>query len=228
MTTIMPNTSTCFICGSEEEYGVVASTNTFGPTDLDTRPPEMKRSTMRYWVQTCPVCGYSAVDVSDETTVGREFLETESYRICDGIAFVSDLAKEFYRHYLIMKAERNEEDAFWALLYAAWASDDKEDETGAVLAREKAIMIAYKLLDSEVSEHKDTLSLILADLLRRVSRFEELLKRYDTVTFDEELLNQIVEFEKELARRKITKCMTAKDAVDYAKGTFVWNDMEED
>ena len=225
MTTVFPQTIRCFMCGSENEFGVIGSTNSFGPTDLDTRPPEMKRSTMSYWVQTCPVCGYSAVDLSDDTPVGREFLETDAYKTCDGIEFVSDLAKEFYRHYLIMAAEGKEEDAFWALLHAAWASDDKEDETGAVLSREKAIIIAYKLLDAGVPEWKDTLSLILADMLRRVSCFDELLKRYDAVRFNGELQNQIIDFEKELARRKITKCLTAKDAVDYAEGTFVWENV---
>ncbi len=227
MTTIFQNKVRCFMCGSEEEYGVIASTNTFGPTDLDTRPPEMKRSTMPYWVQTCPVCGYTAVDVSDETTVGREFLETDAFKSCDGIGFVSDLAKKFYRHYLIMAAEGKDEDAFWTLLHAAWASDDKGDQSGAALAREKAIGIAYKLLDSGVPDWNDTLSLICADMLRRVSRFDELLKRYDTVKYDNELMNQIIEFEKELARRKIMKCMTAKDAVDYAEGTFDWDGISE-
>ena len=227
MTTVMPGTSRCFICGSENEYHVLASTNSFGPTDLDTRPPEMKRSTMPYWVHTCPACGYTAVDVSDETTVGKAFLETEAYRTCDGIRFKSDLAKQFYRHSLILSAEGNDEDAFWALLYAAWASDDKKDKAGAAAAREKAIGIADQLLEAGVPDWEDTLSLIRADLLRRISRFDQLLEEYGTVTFDGELTNQIIAFEKELARRKITKCMTAKDAVDYAEGTFAWEGTEE-
>ena len=48
MTTVFPQTVRCSVCGAENEMMVVASTNTFGGTmDLDTRPPEMKRSTMR-------------------------------------------------------------------------------------------------------------------------------------------------------------------------------------
>ena len=223
MTTVMPCNSKCFICGSNEQYEVIASTNSFGPTDLDTRPPEMKRSTMYLWVHTCPVCGYTAVDVSDETTVNREFLNSEAYRSCDGIAFASDLAKAFYRHYMILMMEDNEEKAFWALLHAAWASDDKRDESGAASARGKAIAMAGRLLERQTLKWADTLSLIRADMLRRVSRVDELLEKYEDVKFDQGLLNQIIEFEKELARTKITRCMTVQDAIDYAEGRFDWD-----
>lgn len=227
MTTVMPCRSRCFICGSNEEYMVITSTNAFGPMDLDTRPPEMKRSTMGCWVHTCPVCGYTAVDVSDETTIGREFVNSEAYRSCDGIAFASDLAKAFYRHYMILMMEDNEEKAFWALLHAAWASDDKRDDASAAAAREKAIEIADRLLERRTLNWGDTLSLIRADMLRRVSRFDELLEKYETVKFGGDLLDRIIDFEKELARRKITRCMTVQDAVDYAEGSFDWSSVDK-
>ncbi len=41
MTTVFPQTVKCSVCGAENEIMVVGSTNAFGPTDLDTRPPEM-------------------------------------------------------------------------------------------------------------------------------------------------------------------------------------------
>ena len=222
MTTVFQEDIRCFMCGEKREYAVVASTNAFGPTDLDTRPPEMKRSTMCYWVQTCPECGYTAVDVSDETTVGREFLDSQAYKGCDGIPFASDLAKDFYRHYLIMKAEKKDEDAFYALLHEAWACDDAEDRANAVRVRNMAIGIADKLLASDKLDWRETLSLIRADLLRRASRFDELLEEYGSARYEDDLLNRIIDFEKELARRKHTGCYTVEDSENYAGGSFDW------
>ena len=202
MTTIAKQTTRCFVCGTENEYCVVASTNSFGPSDLDTRPPEMQRSTMNYWVQTCPVCGYAATDVSDDTAVTRAFLETESYKTCDGIPFRSELAKAFYRHSLIQAADHRKEDAFFALLHTAWACDDKNDEACAVQMRNQAIAIANDLLVCGNMEHKDTLRVMRADLLRRASRFDELLDQYAYADYQDELLNSILRFEKEMARKK--------------------------
>ncbi len=226
MTTIFQEDIRCFMCGEQREYAVIASTNTFGPTDLDTRPPEMRRSTMCYWVQTCPECGYTAVDVSDETTIDREFLNSKAYKGCDGISFVSDLAKEFYRHYLIMKAEGKDEDAFHALLHAAWACDDAKDQGSATAVRNMAIDIADRLLESDDLDWAETLSLIRADLLRRTSRFDEMLDKYKSARYENDLLNGIVDFEKELARRKHTGCFTVGDSENYAAGNFDWPEVQ--
>ncbi len=223
MTTVFPATVRCSVCGSENEIMVIGSTNTFGPTDLDTRPPEMKRSTMCYWVQECRNCGYTAVDLTDETTLERSFFETEDYKSCRGIPFASDLAKSFFRHYLITSEEDQHEEAFFAALHAAWACDDREDETNAALMREKAIEMADRLLQTDSCDWKDTVRLIRADLLRRTGRFDELLEQYESAAFENELMNAILAFEKELARRKLSGCYTAADAEEFAAGSFVWS-----
>ncbi len=222
MTTVFPETVKCSVCGAENEMMVLGSTNSFGPQDLDTRPPEMKRSTMGYWVQECKTCGYVAVDLTDETTLKRSFFETNAYKTCEEIPFMSDLAKSFYRHYLIMMAEKQHEDAFLAALHAAWACDDKNDETNAALMRKKAAEMAEKLFQSENCDWKDTVRLIRVDLLRRTGRYDELLKQYESASFEGELLNIIIAFEKELARRKLSGCFTVADAKEYAAGSFDW------
>ena len=204
MTTVFPQTVKCSVCGAENEIMVVGSTNAFGPTDLDTRPPEMKRSTMYYWVQECSACGYAATDLTDETGLDRSFFKTDDYLAYSGISFASDLAKLFYRQYLIMTAEKQHEEAFFAAVHAAWSCDDAKDEANAALMREKAVKEAEQLLQSDDCDWKDTVRLIRADLLRRTGRFDELLEQYDSVEFDEELLNNILAFEKELARRGLS------------------------
>src|SRR5690349_6640199 len=64
MTTIIPQTITCSFCHTPSEQNLIGSTNSFGAPDLDTRPPEMMRSTMPLWVQECPHCGYVAKDLA--------------------------------------------------------------------------------------------------------------------------------------------------------------------
>lgn len=64
MTTLYEEKARCAVCGTETEFTGIASTNAFGSPDLDTRPPEMQRSTIFAWVQCCPECGYCSSDIS--------------------------------------------------------------------------------------------------------------------------------------------------------------------
>jgi hypothetical protein len=47
---------------------------------------------------------------------------------CGGYEFKSNLAKRFYRHHLISKAEKNYSSEFDSVLYCAWFCDDADDE----------------------------------------------------------------------------------------------------
>ncbi len=79
--------------------------------------------------------------------------------------------------------------------------DQNVYEANAVRMREKAIELADRLLRSDDDDGKYTVKLIRADLLRRNGWFEEVLEDYGQVSFGEELLDQIIDFERELARR---------------------------
>ena len=59
MTTLDKAIVTCAICGEDAEQIEIGSTNAFGSPDLDLRPPPMKRQTMAFWMQACPLwlCG---------------------------------------------------------------------------------------------------------------------------------------------------------------------------
>jgi hypothetical protein len=50
VTTIFEEEVTCAVCGSEQTVQEMGSTSSFGPMDLDTRPPPMQRGTMEMWV----------------------------------------------------------------------------------------------------------------------------------------------------------------------------------
>lgn len=206
MTMIIPEKNKCAICHTVSEYGMLASTNTFGGSpDLDLRPPEMKRSTMPFWIQECPECGYISDSISDESSVTKEWLQSEKYLTCDGIGFLSDLAQKFYRHYLICLEDGKIKDAFFAILHAAWACDDQYDAENAKRCREMAISLADKLLESDF-EHKNNLLLMKVDLMRRAGQFDELVNQYASIRFKEELLNQILDFEMKKAKEEDISC----------------------
>ncbi len=65
MTRIFEQEVECCVCQEKSKHMIIGSTNSFGSPDLDTRPPEMKRSTLSLWIQRCPSCGYSSPDLSD-------------------------------------------------------------------------------------------------------------------------------------------------------------------
>ena len=62
--TTLPREMTCAVCGAPSTQTVVSSASAFGASDLDTRPPEMVRSGLRYEVQECPSCGYCSENIA--------------------------------------------------------------------------------------------------------------------------------------------------------------------
>ena len=211
MTRFMKEKCICAVCGTASTYNTLASTNTFGSPDLDLRPPEMRRSTMSTWIQECPSCGYVSSEVSDPTNVTRMWLMSEKYRTCNGIKFSSGLAKQFYKHYLINMHDDKVEDAFFAILHAAWACDDMEDNNHARYCREIAITLATQMIEED-HPNKSTLLLMRADLMRRSGHFEELIETYSSLTFEDKLFDQILAFEIDRAKNQDTSCYRVKDA----------------
>ena len=237
MTMMSSESVKCSRCGHEEMFGVILSTNTFGGSpDLDTRPPEMARSTMEYWVQECPNCGYVGDGISNSTTAPDELFESEEYLSCGGIAFQSELARRFYRLYLVKRAERKDSDAYWAALNSAWASDDAGDDESAVICRRLALeklelMIAaasrvqkertlkrawrrlFRRKDEKESESRNY-PLMKLDLLRRIREFDAVVEYASTLRYDDERRTKIVSFQTELANRRDAACHDCSETDD--------------
>ncbi|MBR0224937.1 MAG: hypothetical protein IJL92_02635 [Thermoguttaceae bacterium] len=208
MTTIFSSVRKCFHCQKESEQRELGSTNRFGACDLDGRPPEMFRSSMSCWVQECPHCGYVGRNLTDSTTAPAELIESEGYRTYDGIAFESELAKRFYRLYLIKMAERDAKGAFWSSLRAAWSSDDARDSASAVKCRRLALAPLNFLIKKRPNEDR---MIIKLDLLRRVGEFDEVVAYYATTSFQDKFLAKLAAFEVELARKKDDACYSVDD-----------------
>ena len=214
MTMVIKVMQKCFVCGEETRRRVLGSTISMGSPDLDLRPPKMKRITMGLWIQRCPHCGYVSEDLSDDTSVGKDWLASNEYKTCDGIKFESDLAAGFYQRHMIGLADKKTGDAFYALLHSAWACDDAKDEENAIRCRKLALPLIERLIGECDAERAETLKALKADLLRRALLFDSLIEEYAGQTFSSEILNKVVSFQLERARRQDAGCYTVKDAAE--------------
>ena len=147
--------------------------------------------------------------------MNEEFLKSEEYCSCSNIDFKSDLARKFYKFYLINIFDKNCAVAFYAALYAAWACDDAKDKENAVFCRKLAIEENEKIIegyyDELVTEARETLMVQKADLLRRAGLFEKLINEYSALEFDDTDLRKFITFEIEKAKEQDTACYTLGD-----------------
>ena len=217
MTTVITQKKKCAVCGHEHDYVQISSTNAFGPSDLDSRPPEMARSTMRYWVEECPACRYAADDISAPAPVPASFLQSERYRTCDGAGFESPLAGRFYRLYLIQSELQDTTEAFWSILHCAWACDDYEDADNAKRCREEAARLADRLIFSGDGDMEE-LMVIRADLLRRSGQFAHVIHDYEHYKTEDEMFNAVLAFQVRKAAEQDDGCYVTDDAVLSGKG----------
>lgn len=208
MSTLSTISSKCFLCGHESEQTVIMSTNSFGSPDLDTRPPEMQRSTMRYWIHECPFCGYISEDISDETDITADWINSDEFREYENLNFLSDLALQYYKYYLINIKDENHKDAFFALLHAAWACDDAEDFKNSTRCRQLSIPLLEELINETKNEN---FIVMKADLLRRSGYFERVIEEYSNIVLNNPLLNNIIAFQIEKAKTSDANCYTVKD-----------------
>ena len=186
MTTVIDLDKKCAICTETSPQSILTSTSTWGYPDLDLRPSEMQRSSMFAWLQECPYCGFVARDIEQtHVKVAPDFLKSDEYLTCGGHDFKSDLAKRFYRHYLISKTNNIQDVAFYSLLHCAWVCNDNNDDF-AVDIRKLALKSLDKV-DAKNDDERDNLKLIKADLLRRSLQFDELIKEFKEVFFEVEL-----------------------------------------
>ncbi|MBS7251264.1 MAG: hypothetical protein KIH08_11870 [Candidatus Freyarchaeota archaeon] len=114
----------CILCGKESKQIVVISTNTVGSPDLDTRPPEMKRSTLPYWIEFCPECGFCAPDISEAPPEAAEIVRSEAYQQQLHNPEFPALANKFLCLSLILEKIGVYVGAGWCSVHAAWACDD--------------------------------------------------------------------------------------------------------
>ena len=209
MTTMYQDTVKCYVCGKESKQTVLGSTNSFGSSDLDLRPPEMMRGTMEYWAHECPYCGYIARGIDLGTVVTEAWLARVEFINANNIEFESELAKRCYKEYLINLEDENKYKAFAVILNAAWACDDAQDIGNAILCRNLALDLIDELIEKE--DDPSTLMLQKIDLLRRSNQFNKVLEEFSGIFMDQDLLQDILDFQLEKAKKHDNACYTVED-----------------
>ncbi len=205
----------CAVCGRYSEQTIVQGPRAFGSRDLDTRPPESIRSTMEFWAQECPYCGYVADDLTETTTVDEGWLHSDEFIARANVDFIAPLAARFYRFHLINLADNNPGDAYLAALHAAWACDDCDDTEYADFCRQRVLEVLpwyRKLYPGD-----ETALAIEADVLRRTGQFGQLLDTFGDWKASRPLLNILMDFQREKARSQDIRCYTVADAIRFRK-----------
>ena len=210
MTTIYNQQKKCPNCGKLNEITMVGSTNSFGAMDLDTRPPEMQRSTMRYWLQSCTKCGLSVSDLSkvDKETV--EYFRSEEFKQKHASERFKSLAERFWTAHLLSLKSGNTREAAGNILHAAWASDDSIDTQSSTRAREIFIeTLEESGNDPSFLSPNEPLAgyLMLSDINRRISRFDEAKRLAQHVVENGEgFIQKIGQFVIDLCEKRDSGC----------------------
>ena len=217
MTTLYEWKIRCSVCGTEAEQTETGSTNAFGSPDLDTRPPEMQRSTIDTWVQHCSGCGTCADDLSKVDPSAGAVVKTPDYKAQLRDAEFPELANSFICKSIIDEYGGEFASATWALIHAAWACDDAKSTPQAVACRRRAAIMLRKAEASgqEVAEQPGVSSAILVDLLRRADALDEAAEVIEKTrgSLSEDVLKQVVQYQKELIEAGDLGCHTIEEAL---------------
>ena len=211
MTTIRGTTKKCAVCGHEQSFTEIMSTNRFGYMDLDTRPPEMERSTIRYAVQLCEECAYSSRDISKMIDgITSEDVEAEDYRAIADDTKTDKLAKAFLLAGHLYAAAEHRRSAGISYLNAAWVFDDLKEKDNAKQARARAIenIAAYTEGSEDIG-----LRTMLVDMHRRNGEFEEAerIARQLIAQGAEDLIAEVLELQIKLCAGKDDRCHTVEE-----------------
>ena len=206
MTQLIEVTYVCAVCGEKVGFMGLGSTNSFGKPDLDMRPPGMERSTLGIDYQLCGNCGYVSYTISAPVSDRvKNYVLSPEYQ--------KKAAEEVPHDYIHIKRYRNMCDillydqkyseAFHAIMNAAWAADDISDNDCAVKLRKEAL---YLLENTPAKDHftADTLTLLTADLYRRIGNFDEVIDLCSDYQTENPFIVDSLAYERELAAKKDT------------------------
>ncbi|MGB9602704.1 MAG: hypothetical protein ACPMAG_07930 [Limisphaerales bacterium] len=221
MTTIFQVEKKCAVCGNSGTYAEILSTNAFGSPDLDTRPPEMERSTIDKWVQTCSLCGYCAPDISERLDNSSEVVSSDSYQQQLNNSEFPKLANAFLCFSLIQESAGKYDEAGLANVHAAWVCDDNGSDTAAQKCRLKAVTLLQKAKENGqmFAKQEGVEEAIMVDLLRRSKQFELALKICEEglQKNPEKIISDILLFQKILISSSDTACHTIQEAIGNDK-----------
>lgn len=174
MTTLDRHHRTCAVCGATSEQWLMGSTSMFEPPDFDTRPGQLMRDTLDYWVMCCPHCGYCAPDLAESVPEASRVVLSPEYKEILDDASLPEKARHFLCCARILHQTGMFADAGWSALHASWACDDELNEEGALRCRRAAIDYWQlgKRSGQPFSENLWGEFAIITDVYRRTGQFE--------------------------------------------------------
>jgi len=217
MTTLYKEKARCAVCETVTEYTGIGSTNAFGSPDLDTRPPEMERSTIFVWVKRCPACGYCAADVSNAAPQAPSVVRSPEYARQLADLTYPELANRFLCKALLDKNSEDYAEASWSLIHAAWACDDAKRDVQAKTCRTKAADMIRNALErgQKIADQDGAEVAIQVDLLRRADRLSDARQLIQTQrpAITEEFILKILVFQETLIASGDKACHTISEVL---------------
>jgi hypothetical protein len=209
---------TCAVCGGKAKYRVLMSSNTMGSQDLDTRPPEMLRSTISLWVEKCAACGYCATDIAKLLGPAKETVMGIAYKAQLSNPDFPELANKFLCRMLIEDEAGERKAAIYSAICAGWACDDANMPSAASVARELSIkrILDLSLKNEHYVDQKGADALLISDMYRRNGEFER-ARNFIAEGLKLEpagMIKNILNFELELVGKKDTTIHKVSEAVN--------------
>jgi hypothetical protein len=158
----------CVVCGGPARPPFRAERPPEITPDLDMRPGEPVRSTLRDWLQACGTCHAAGPDLSTLPPGAKAVVESPAYRVLSTEAEEDTLL--FRRWAMICLETGDKAAAAEALLQGAWAADDAADMTEAAKLRRDVAA-----LWGDQPEHATALRML--DVLRRAGEFAAVEER---------------------------------------------------
>ena len=217
MTTLYEKKTRCALCGNEEAFPRIGTTNAFGLPDLDTRPPQMERSTIFAWIQRCSECGYCSSDISKALPVAESVIHSSECRNQLNDEAYPESANSFLCQAIIDREANDYVGATWALVHAAWVCDDADRPDRAVVCRHKAadMLVTAEDHGQQVLEQNGASTALLVDLLRRSGRTDDARRAITErrTTIGQEIIVRILEFQALLTEKGDASSHTISDAL---------------
>ena len=208
----------CAVCGEKSKQTVLVSTNSSGSSDLDMRPPEMMRSTIAFWVEQCPACGYCANDIGKLIKNAKDTMADPSYKTQLSNAEFPELANKFLCRMQIQEKAGEFRAAIYSAICAGWASDDANNAAAAFSSRTISIQ---RLLDFNGNNEmyvsqKGGDEVLISDMLRRNGEFEKARQIADKgIGYNpENVIKDLLAFELALIDKKDTAVHKVAEAVN--------------
>ena len=206
LTTIFENKVMCCVCGEKSYQTDIGSSYSSGSPDIDTRPPEMERSSIEYWVHRCPSCGYCSSDISECDDNSKEVVDSKEYKDILSGSEMPELATLFLAASYHSEMQQKYSDAAWDVIGASWVCDDENNLDLSTKCRKKAIKLINKANNNNQKfiDQKGASELITADLMRRSGMFQEALDLLLSLKIEEfdEIIREVVKYEKNLIKKK--------------------------